>query len=295
MQYRILGKTNLSVSAIGIETHQWSGRGGLFFSEEEVGEMLSRAEELCINFIDTGECYLYHAAERLIGSALVKKRHKFIIATKFGHTVREGEVVGGWEGDIIEKELDASLKALRTDYIDVYQAHINAPGDGQSFLSHAGEIRDVLEAALGAGKIRFVGICLGDNVLMDEDGKILSGALAALPLATVQTVYNRINAEAEKNIIPVAMKENLGIIARIPLAKGYLSSRFRPPEDYDEKRLAVVEKIKQEEMPQGVDLAEWAIGWCLRREEIATVVPGCSATAHLDSSVKALEYIKPSR
>lgn len=293
MQYRTLGKTGLSVSAVGIESHQWSGRGGLFFSQEEVEKMLSRAEALGINFIDTGECYLYHAAERLIGNALGRKRARFIIATKFGHTVKEGEVVGGWEGRSVEKELETSLKALRTDYIDIYQVHINSTGDGKKFLAHAGEIRKVLDSALEAGKIRFVGICLGDNVLMDKAGKILSMALKTLPLATVQTVYNRLDREAEKNIIPMAIDKNLGIIARVPLAKGYLSSRFKPPEDYNEKRrLREVMKIKEHEVPQGVDLAEWAIGWCLRQQAISTVAPGCSAPAHLDSSVKALEFIE---
>ncbi len=293
MQYRILGKTGISVSVVGIESHQWSGRGGIFFSEAEVKIMLARARELGINFIDTGECYLYHTAERLIGDALRQNRKRFIIATKFGHTIREGEVAPGWDGRTIEKELHNSLKALRTDYIDIYQVHINAPGDGKNFIRHLSQIRRTLDGALQAGKIRFVGICLGDNVLFDKNGEILSQALKALPLSAVQIVYNRLSREAEKHIIPIAAKENLGIIARLPLAKAYLSSRFRPPKDaYDKKRLALVEKIKENEVPAGVDLAEWAIAWCLRREEIATAVPGCSAPEHLNSTAHALQYIK---
>ena len=292
MQYRILGKTGLSVSAIGIESHQWSGRGGIYFSREDVAAILSRAYDLGINFIDTGECYLYHGSERLIGEALGTLRGNFVIATKFGHTIREGQVAEGWEGRIVEKELETSLKALRTDYIDLYQIHINAPADGKNFLARMGEIHEVLVAALKAGKIRFVGICLGDNMLFDENARILSRALVALPLSAVQTVYNRLDREAEKKIIPLAIRENLGVIARLPLAKGYLSSRFKPPEEYgNRKRLATAAKVKAREVPEGADLAEWAIGWCLRREEVATVVPGCGALAHLTSSVRALQHI----
>lgn len=292
MQYRNLGKTGLSVSVVGIESHQWSGRGGIYLSEKEVRVMLARASELGINFIDTGECYLYHTAERLIGDALQKNRKRFIIATKFGHTIREGEVAEGWDEKTIEKELRTSLKALRTNYIDVYQVHINSPGDGKNFIAHVSEIRHVLDVALRTGQIRFVGICLGDNVLFDESGKILSQALKALPLSVVQMVYNRLSREAEKRIIPIAVEHNLGIVARLPLAKAYLSSRFRPMKDsYDKKRLALVEKIKAREVPPGADLAEWAIGWCLRRPEVATAVPGCSAPEHLDSTARALKYI----
>src|SRR3989338_8589518 len=232
MQYRILGKTGLSVSAIGIESHQWSGRGGIYFSREDVAAILSRAYDLGINFIDTGECYLYHGSERLIGEALGTLRGNFVIATKFGHTIREGQVAEGWEGRIVE------------------------------------------------------------NMLFDENARILSRALVALPLSAVQTVYNRLDREAEKKIIPLAIRENLGVIARLPLAKGYLSSRFKTPEEYgNRKRLATAAKVKAREVPEGADLAEWAIGWCLRREEVATVVPGCGALAHLTSSVRALKHI----
>ena len=300
MLYRTLGKTGFSVSAVGIETHQWSGRGGLYLREEEAREILARARDLGVNFIDTGECYLYHAAERLIGNAIGADRDKFIIAAKFGHTIREGGVAEGWERSVVEKELETSLKALRTDYIDLYQIHVNLPGDGKSIFARSAQIREALDAALKTGKIRAAGICLGDNSLLDEDGEILRRALREFPLSAVQAVYNRLDRGAEKSILPAAAKENLGVIARVPLAKGYLSGRFKPSdahlknafdEEDDRRRRAAAAEIMTREVPPGADLAEWAIGWCASREGVATVVPGCTAAAQLDSTARALEYI----
>lgn len=279
------------MSVVGIETHQWSGRGGMYLSEEEVTAILSHAQDVGVNFIDTGECYLYHSAERLVGSALRSNRDKFVIATKFGHRMSEGIVVPGWNVSEIEKELEISLKALRTDYIDIYQIHINAPSDKRYFLDQLNAIETLLTKTLVSGKIRSVGVCLGDNILLDPKATLLSKAIEHLPIAVVQTVYNRLDCTAEEKVIPLAQKANLGIVARVPLAKGYLSSRFKPAKNFDEHRLAQVKEIQKSEVPAGIDLAEWSISWCIKNTAVATVVPGCTSPEQLDSSVKAILLI----
>lgn len=288
MKYRILGKTDIKVSVVGIETHQWSGMGGRFFSVSDIRAILKRAEKASINFIDTGECYFFHAAERLLGEALGKNRKKFVIATKFGHKSEPKQIVPMWTKDGIKKSLDDSLKALKTDYIDIYQVHVNATEDIQHIRENMREIRGVLLEAKGSGKIRAVGICLGDDQLFDERGEFLKEAIKKLEIESVQIVYNRLSRGAEEHIFPIVKKHKLGVIARVPLAKGYLSTRFKPTnKNYDAVRMAEVEKIKKTKVPTGVDLSEWAIAWCIKNPFVSSVVPGCSATEQIDSTVRA--------
>src|SRR5687767_3214399 len=124
MKYRFLGSTGLRVSVIGLGTWQFGGEWGKDFSSEEVGAILRRSEDLGINLVDTAECYGDHLSERLIGAAMQGRRDKWIVATKFGHRFtgflqrtdeRSAEDVRG--------QLEGSLRALKTDYIDLYQYH----------------------------------------------------------------------------------------------------------------------------------------------------------------------------
>ncbi|TSC84138.1 MAG: aldo/keto reductase [Parcubacteria group bacterium Gr01-1014_17] len=290
MEYRALGKTGMKVSVVGIETHQWSGMGGRLFSVLDIRAILARAEKSGINFIDTGECYFFHAAERLLGDALGKNRKKFIIATKFGHKSEPQRVVPAWTKEAIQKSLENSMKALNTDYIDLYQIHLNSTEDAQSIRTNISSIKEVLHEAWRTGKVRAVGICLGDNELFDTNGALLKDVAKMLDIEIVQFVYSRLAREAEKQILPFAKKHELGVIARAPLSKGYLSTRFKPTnKSYDAERMKEVEKIKETEVPAGADLSEWAIAWCASNPLVSSVVPGCSAPEQIDSTVRALK------
>src|SRR5207248_10735001 len=124
MKYRILGKANLRVSVIGIGTWQLGGEWGKSFTQDEVNAMFDKAKELGINLIDTAECYGDHLSESLIGQAVKKERSKWIIATKFGHKFHSF-MNRTDERDMpqVREQLEASLRALQTDYIDLYQYH----------------------------------------------------------------------------------------------------------------------------------------------------------------------------
>src|SRR5438132_9142567 len=128
MKYCRLGKTGLNISIIGVGTWQFGGEWGKEFSQGEVDQILSRAQQLGINLIDTAECYGDHTSESLIGSAIaggtVGRREDWIIATKFGHTFHGHlDRTDDRSAADAQRQLEASLKALRTDYIDLYQYH----------------------------------------------------------------------------------------------------------------------------------------------------------------------------
>src|SRR5688572_24828667 len=124
MKYRRLGKTNLRVSVVGVGTWQLGGEWGKDFAQDEVDAMFRRAAELGMNLIDTAECYGDHTSEAFVGNAIAGERQNWIIATKFGHKfhgpMNRTEPRGPTD---IVRQLEDSLRALRTDYIDVYQYH----------------------------------------------------------------------------------------------------------------------------------------------------------------------------
>lgn len=294
MKYRTLGKTNIPVSVVGIETHQWSGLGGKIFSEREVSDMVAAAAAAGVNVIDTGECYRDHEAERMVGAALSVNgvRTSSIVGTKFGHRA-EGDVLRpAFSAAEVSESLEASLRALRTDYVDIYYAHLNTADDAREFLRRADEVGEVISSAHNAGKVRFFGVTLGDNELLADAGEAFRKTLEVLPVSVVEVLYNRLTRVAEETVLPLAREKGIGVVTRVPLAKGYLSSRFRPPKEFDQRLLAEVDAIRKKEVPQGVDPAEWAIAWCLSNAAVSTVVPGCTSVAHVLSTVRAVDLIQ---
>ena len=124
MKYRNLGKTGLRVSVVGLGTWQFGGEWGKNFDPKQVNAMLTMAAELGINLIDTAECYGDHLSEKLVGQAIKGQRDRWIIATKFGHKFKPNfERDNLFEAAQVQKQLEDSLRALQTDYIDLCQFH----------------------------------------------------------------------------------------------------------------------------------------------------------------------------
>src|SRR5438874_522687 len=124
MRYRRLGKANLDFSVIGIGTWQFGGEWGKDFTQAEVDAIFDATREVGINLIATAECYGDHTSEAFVGNAIARDREKWIVATKFGHKFISymNRTEPRSPADVRE-QLEASLKALRTDYIDLYQYH----------------------------------------------------------------------------------------------------------------------------------------------------------------------------
>lgn len=291
MKYRQLGKTQMRVSVIGVGTWQFDGEWGKNFTVGEVGEILRKAQELGINLIDTAECYGDHLSEALIGEALEGQREDWIIATKFGHH---------FEGHLqrteprtpadVQKQLEDSLRALRTDYIDLYQYH--SWGD-QDFEND--KVATVLVKARQAGKVRHIGNSVGRNDNLRQVD--LSGKYG---VESVQIIYNRIDQTPEKEVLGSCLRQNLGVMARVPLASGLLSGKYHLGAKFEntadvrqswskeqlEKKLQLVEEVRKE-VPAGMDMAQWALAWCLRHPAVSCVIPGCKSVAQVESNAKA--------
>jgi len=279
MKTRNLGKTGLSVSVIGVGTWQFGGEWGKDYNQAEVDAILDTAHECGINLIDTAECYGDHLSERMIGDYLRRRnREEWIVATKFGHFFHAFlSRTDAFQADRVRHQLDASLKALKTDFIDLYQFH---SGPDEAF--HNDRLWTVLEKEKQAGKIRFLGCSLNKSTLIQAEDAPLYG------VEVIQVLYNRLDRTAEEMHFPAAEKHHLGVLARVPLASGLLTGKYHPGHRFEandvrfrmddkvlDQQLTEVEAVLVEEIPQGMDPAQWAIAWCLRDRRVTAVIPGC--------------------
>jgi myo-inositol catabolism protein IolS len=285
MQYRRLGKTELQASAVGIGTWQLGNHWGKCFEQSEVDVIFARAAEIGINMVDTAECYGHHISENFVGNAIKSMRARWIVATKFGHN-RSSDLPAEthWQASQVQLQLDASLRALQTDYIDIYQFH-----SGTREQLDNDELWTMLNKQVEAGKIRFLGISIGQpNQLYQVD------RASALGVSVIQTIYNAINTKAAETVLPSCQRQDLGVLARVPLASGFLSGKYQPDahfpaDDVRAERKAEVneQQITQaleilKQVPPGVEPASWACAWCLQHPAISTVIPGIKSIQQLE-------------
>ncbi len=299
MKYRTIGSTGLRTSVIGLGTWQFGGEWGRAFDASEAGAILKRAHELGINLLDTAECYgPDHLSEALIGKSLPGKREDWILATKFGHRftghgLRDTE----WTVAQVTAQLDASLRALRTDYVDLYQFHSGT--DAEYFRE---DLWEALRAQVRAGKIRHLGVSLSSQA--ENLGQV--EAAQRFGVEAVQLVYNRLDQAPEARVLPACGRLNLGVLARVPLASGYLSGKYRPGHAFPADdvrashdavkaaaRIAKALEIGQTEVPAGMDMAKWALAWCLRRPEVTAVIPGAKDPSQVERNAAAADVEWP--
>jgi len=296
MKFRTLGRTGLRVSVVGLGTWQLGGEWGRSFAQSEVDAILDRAAEAGINLIDTAECYGDHLAERLVGDYLSRhERDRWIVATKFGHAFRgfmdRTDEFGPGE---VRQQLIASLRALRTDRIDLYQFH---SGSDEAFLDDG--LRAFLEEARRSGMVRNLGVSI-----RGAGSEVQAREAFGRGYGVLQVVYNRLDLRAESDVFPFARRYGLGILARVPLGSGLLSGKYAvgdafAADDYrstlekDEvvRRIREAERIAEEELPLGVSRARWALAWCLRDPVVAAVIPGAKSPEQVAENASAADLL----
>jgi len=297
MRYRRLGKTGLQVSVIGVGTWQLGGEWGKEFEQGEVDAILSRAAELGINLIDTAECYGDHLAERLIGRAIQGRREKWILATKFGHRfMGPFQRDDAFEPTQVQEQLARSLEALQTDYIDLYQFH-----SGTDPMFDTPGLWETLRGFVDAGAVRHLGI----SVSSKRASIYQVNQASEVGAETIQVVYNRINHSTEQEILPSCSRQDFGVLARVPLASGFLSGKYTKTtrfsttdvravwqsEEERQKLIDQAERIKETEVPAGVPMAQWALAWCLQNPVVACVIPGCKNVEQVESNAQAADLL----
>ena len=293
MKYRRLGKTNLRVSVIGVGTWQFGGEWGKDFTQEEVDRIFDAARDRGINFIDTAECYGDHLSEALIGGATERDRANWVIATKFGHKYHgyQNRTEPREPADV-RKQVEDSLKALRTDYVDVLQYH--SWGDADFDRT---DVLETLRALKREGKVRHLGNSIGKNSNVYQVDKSTEH-----DVEVIQLIYNRLDRTPETSgVFDSCVRQDLGVLARVPLASGLLSGKYKPGTKFTgdvrasrdqakiDEQLREVERIRQSELPPGTDMAQWALAWCLQHPAVTAAIPGCKSVEQVEGNARAAE------
>jgi len=297
MRYRVMGITGLRVSVVGLGTWQFGGEWGRSFSQAEADAILDQAAELGINLIDTAECYGDHLSERLIGDYLSRRdRSRWIVATKFGHHFRKFmDRTEDFSAADVRQQLEASLRALRIETIDLYQFH---SGTDAACLNE--DLWAMLAEEKRAGRIRHLGISI-----LGKGSELQAREARRLGAEVLQVIYNRMDRRPEELYFPHAQRDNLGILARVPLASGLLTGKYRSGASFSandwrstcdaekiRKDLAAVERIQQTEVPAGAPMGQWALSWCLKNPLVTAVIPGCKDPAQVQANAAAATLVK---
>ena len=292
MNYRNLGGTGLRVSVVGVGTWQFGGEWGHDFAQDEVDGILDQAAAEGINLLDTAECYGDHLSERLIGDYLSRHdRSQWIVATKFGHDFK-GFLSrrDDFSPEDVRRQLEDSLRALRTETIDLYQFH---SGSDEAFQNQ--ELWTMLDQEKRAGKIGHLGVSI-----RSKGSEIQAREARKFGVEVLQVVYNRLDRRPERMYFPHAVRDELGILARVPLASGLLSGKYKPGASFEgkdfratfeaatlERNLAEVERLRTDEVPPGTPMAQWALAWCLRNAAVSAVIPGCKSPEQVKANAAA--------
>jgi aryl-alcohol dehydrogenase-like predicted oxidoreductase len=293
MHYRTLGKTGLRTSVVGLGTWQFGGEWGVNFSQAEADAILDEAAACGINLVDTAECYgPDHISERLIGDYLARRdRSRWVVATKFGHHFNrfmnrtDDFTVAG-----VREQLEASLRALRVDTIDLYQFH-----SGSDELFQDDRLWTMLAEQKRAGKIRHLGVSI-----LQKGSELQAREAARFGVESLQVFYNRLDLRPEQIYFPHARRHQLGLIGRVPLASGLLTGKYQPGATFAandvrsainaekvQRDLAEVARLQKEEVPPGASLANWAMAWCLRDPIVSSVICGCKNPAQVRANAQA--------
>ena len=304
MQYRELGRTGIKVSVIGFGAWAIGGAteasgtplGWGRTSDDESLAAIRRARDLGVNFFDTADSYGFGRSESLLGIVLSRTRQEVVLATKVG-VVRgsTGELKKDFSRQHIFHAVDGSLKRLRTDYIDVYQVH-NPTIDEL----RREEIQEAMEMLQDAGKIRFWGV----SISTPEEGlEIVQRGWAH----TLQVLYNVLNQAPARELFPAAKEKGYGVIARVPLASGLLTGKFRPDAVFpaDDLRQNFLMARRLEEVLGRVDevksiiggtartLAEGALRFVVADDAVSTTIPGARNARQVEMNVAAADAWLP--
>ena len=293
MKYRVLGKTGLKVSEVGFGAWAIGGNayGNSYGPTDDKLSLaaIGRALELGCNFFDTADVYGHGHSEELLGQALRGHRSEVIIATKVGGDFYHGTPRMNFNPDYLEFALGKSCERLGTDCIDLYQLH-NPPIQ----LIKDGRVFKILERLKASGKIRHYGISIHDP----QEGLL---AMRAGELEAIQVAFNILRQEAKNQLFREATKNNVGIIAREPLANGFLAGKLKAestfpegdirhnfPPDYIWQLTLAADHLRFLESNTRT-LAQAALRFILDHKDISTVIPGAKTRDQVDEDLASSE------
>lgn len=300
MQTRQLGKSDLSITPIGFGSWAIGGSGYQFAwgaqDDNESIAAIQRALDLGINWIDTAAVYGLGHSEEIVARAIKGRSPRPYVFTKCSMVWDEqGRISGNLKRDSLRRELEASLRRLQTDVIDLYQIHWPDPPT-------------YIEEGIGAlaefqqeGKIRYIGV---SNFNVEQ----MRQALSVAPFTSLQPPYSLVDRDIEKDILPFCAQQQIGVIVYSPMASGLLTGKMtreriaQLPEDdwrkheprFQEPQLSqtleLVERLREIGRRHGRSPAETAIAWTLRRPEVTAAIVGGRRPQQVEEIIGAADF-----
>ena len=308
MKYKKLGKSGIEVSEIGfgawtIALNWW----GKEIEEDEAKRMLKKAYDCGINFFETGDMYGKGKSERLIGETFKDMRNEVVISTKYGYDFESADQIGHKElpqkfDDMFTRHaLEKSLERLQTNFVDMYGLH-----NPKMTHIHHDQIFKTLDNLISEKKIKTYQIALGPAIGWTKEGL---DAMTRKNVTAVQTVYNILEQTPGNELINSGIKNNVGILVRVPDASGILTGKVNAETKIDEKdhrsvrkgewikaSLKKVEELRPIAESNGLTITELAIKFILSKKGISSVFPTVISEQEIEtfSSMSDGKYLNDS-
>jgi aryl-alcohol dehydrogenase-like predicted oxidoreductase len=296
MEYRQLGNSGVRVSVIGIGTNRF---GSDRLPAKDVKSVVDAALDLGINHIDTANSYVRGRSEEALGEALKGRWDKFVVASKFFFPVGEGPNDYGTSRYHLMNQVEGSLRRLQTDHIDLYYVH---RWDDTTPIEETLRGLDDLRAM---GKIRYVGV--SDFAAWQlAHAKLLAEVRDWARIVVIQSQYNMLERDVEREVLPYCRAHNVGFIPYFPLAGGFLTGKYRrgepvPPGCRGESSESVrryftptyydkIEWLSKWAEERGRGLNELAQAWLVAQPQVCSVISGLTKLEHLVSNAKAADW-----
>ncbi len=301
MKFRPLADTGVFVSELCLGTMTFGGSGQIWemiggLDQAAADAIVHRALEAGINFLDTADVYSVGESETMVGKAIAGRRHELVLATKVRGRMGPGANQVGLSRLHIIQSVEASLKRLNTDYIDLYQIH------RPDVLTNIEDTLRALDDLVRAGKVRYIG---SSNLPAWQLMKALavSREQRLEHFKCTQSYYSLAGRDLERETIPLLRDQKLGLLVWSPLAGGFLSGKFTrtggdesarrakfdfPPVN-KEKAFDVLDVLIPIAAAHGVSVAQVALAWILSKDVVTSVIIGAKKITQLDDNLKAID------
>jgi aryl-alcohol dehydrogenase-like predicted oxidoreductase len=297
MQQRTLGRSGLRVSVVGLGCNQFGGRVDLDGSRK----VIHKALDLGVTLFDTADTYGNRGgSEEILGNVLGDRRKDIVLATKFGMAMDDAGTLKGGSRRYIMREVEDSLRRLKTDWIDLYQLHRPDP------LTPIEETLRALDDLVRQGKVRYIG-CSNLPAWQAVEARWTAHDRGLTQFVSCQDEYSLLFRDAERELVPAMNAYGLGLLPFFPLAGGLLTGKYKRgaplPKDAryaNSKNMAerfmteagwgAVEALEKYAAARGKTLLDLAIAWLVARKPVSSVIAGATKPEQIEQNVRAAEW-----